>query len=42
MIEGREHLRLALETGETIGVGREKGGRTFAATSRCSFVSRAL
>ena len=24
MIEGREHLRLALETGETIGIGCEK------------------
>ena len=29
MIEGREHLRLALETGETIGVGRENVRKDF-------------
>ena len=29
MIEGREHLRLALETGETIGVGCESVRKDF-------------
>ena len=29
MIEGREHLRLAFETGEAIGVGCEKGRKDF-------------
>ena len=43
MIEGRERLRFALETGVPLGDRpRTRAARSFTATSRFSFVSRAL
>ena len=41
MIERGQHLRFALEAREPIRIGGEGSGRTFSATSRPSFVSRA-
>ena len=41
MVQRGEDLRFALEPREAIGIGGEDVGRTFSATSRFSFVSRA-
>jgi hypothetical protein len=41
MIERREHCRFAAEARDALGIERHGVGKTFSATSRCSFRSRA-
>jgi hypothetical protein len=41
VIDGRQRLRFACESRKPIGSEANESGRTFSATSRLSFVSRA-